>query len=68
MRPFFFAPQFVAAHPAVTVITPGTSNGVHMADNLMAQSGRVPDEQELARMVEVVDALPPAPPRGGGGQ
>ncbi len=60
--------KFVAAHPAVTVITPGTSNGVHMADNLMAQSGRVPDEQELARMVEVVDALPPAPPRGGGGQ
>ena len=58
--------KFVAAHPAVTVVTPGTSNGEHMADNLMAQSGRLPNEQELARIVETVDALPPPPPRGRG--
>ena len=56
--------KFVAAHPAVTVITPGTSNGEHMADNLMAQRGRLPNADELARIIETVDALPPAPPRG----
>ena len=56
--------KFAIAHPAVTVVTPGTSNAEHMLDNATAQTGRIPNEAELARMVEVVDALPPAPPRG----
>jgi len=53
-----FMLKFVAAHPAVTVVTPGTSNAEHMIDNLGAALGRLPDEAELRRMVEVVESLP----------
>jgi aryl-alcohol dehydrogenase-like predicted oxidoreductase len=55
--------KFAIAHPAVTVVTPGTSNAEHMLDNVTAQTGRIPNEDEIARMVDVVDKLPPAPPR-----
>ncbi|MYG81035.1 MAG: aldo/keto reductase, partial [Gemmatimonadetes bacterium] len=57
--------KFAAAHPAVTCVTPATSNPEHMLDNIGAAMGRLPDEDEQARMVEVVDALPPAPRRRG---
>ncbi len=52
--------KFTLAHPAVTVVTPGTSRAEHMRDNLGAARGRLPDEGELRRMVETVEALPPA--------
>lgn len=52
--------KFAAAHPAVTVVTPATSNPEHMMDNLTAATGRLPDEDEQARMVELVEALPAA--------
>src|SRR5690606_41859795 len=52
--------KFVAAHPAVTVITPATSNPRHMVDNLGGGIGRLPDRELQARMIEFVDALPSA--------
>ncbi|HLT91894.1 MAG TPA: aldo/keto reductase [Woeseiaceae bacterium] len=52
--------KFVAAHPAVTVITPATSNPRHMVDNLGGGIGRLPDREMQARMIEFVDALPSA--------
>jgi aryl-alcohol dehydrogenase-like predicted oxidoreductase len=52
--------KFIAAHPAVTVITPATSQARHMADNLGAAMGRLPDDAMRKRMIEFVDALPPA--------
>ncbi len=55
--------KFVLAHPAVTAITPATSRPRNMIDNLGAQLGRLPNEEEVKRMVELVDALPPAPSR-----
>lgn len=55
--------KFAVAHPAVTAATPATSRASHMADNLGAVRGRLPTEEELKRMVELVDALPPAPSR-----
>lgn len=58
-----FMLKFAAAHPAVTCVTPATSRAEHMIDNLGGGMGRMPDEDELARMVEVVEALPPAPER-----
>lgn len=60
--------KYVAAHPAVTVVTPATSQARHMADNLGAAMGRLPDEAMRKRMVELIDALPQAPSgrRGGG--
>ena len=53
------------AHPAVTCVTPATSQARHMLDNIGAARGRLPDEDEQARMLEVVEALPPAPRRRG---
>ena len=52
--------KFAAAHPAVTVVTPATSNPEHMLDNAGAAHGRLPDEDEQARMVELVEGLPSA--------
>lgn len=52
--------KYVAAHPAVTVITPATSRPVNMLDNLMGGRGEVPDAATLQRMAEYVDALPSA--------
>jgi aryl-alcohol dehydrogenase-like predicted oxidoreductase len=52
--------KYVAAHPAVTVVTPATSQARNMADNMGAAVGRLPDEAQRRRMIEVVDALPPA--------
>ena len=56
--------KFAAAHPAVTCVTPATSDAEHMLDNIGAAIGRLPNEEEQQRMIEFVDALPPAPRRG----
>jgi aryl-alcohol dehydrogenase-like predicted oxidoreductase len=55
-----FMIKFVAAHPAVTCVTPATSRARNMADNLGAARGRLPDEAQRERMAEYIDALPPA--------
>jgi aryl-alcohol dehydrogenase-like predicted oxidoreductase len=55
-----FMIKFVAAHPAVTCVTPATSRARNMADNLGAAHGRLPDEAQRRRMVEFIDSLPPA--------
>lgn len=52
--------KFAAAHPAVTVVTPATSNPEHMLDNAGAAHGRLPNEEEQARMAALVDGLPEA--------
>jgi len=52
--------KFAAAHPAVTTVTPATSQARHMLDNMGAALGRLPDESEQQRMIEVIDALPQA--------
>jgi aryl-alcohol dehydrogenase-like predicted oxidoreductase len=55
--------KYVLAHPAVTAVTPATSNAEHMLDNIGGGIGRLPDAAARKRMAEFVDALPPAPPR-----
>jgi aryl-alcohol dehydrogenase-like predicted oxidoreductase len=50
--------KFVLAHPAVTCVTPATSKAEHMADNLGAALGRLPDEAMRRRMIAHVEALP----------
>ena len=57
--------KFAAAHPAVTCVTPATSKAEHMLDNIGVAMGRLPDEDEQARMLEVVNALPAAARRRG---
>ena len=50
--------KFAASHPAVTVVTPATAKPEHMLDNLRAARGRLPDEAERRRMIELVEQLP----------
>jgi aryl-alcohol dehydrogenase-like predicted oxidoreductase len=50
--------KFAASHPAVTVVTPATSRAEHMVDNMTAARGRLPDETERRRMVELIGSLP----------
>jgi aryl-alcohol dehydrogenase-like predicted oxidoreductase len=52
--------KFVVAHPAVTVVTPATSQARNMLDNLGGGVGRLPDEATRRRMVAYVEALPQA--------
>lgn len=52
--------KYAASHPAVTVVTPATSQARHMTDNLGAAMGRLPDEAMRRRMAAFVDALPAA--------
>ncbi len=59
--------KYVISNPAVTAVTPATSNAEHMADDLGGGIGRLPDEATRKKMVELVDALPEAPRRGRGG-
>jgi aryl-alcohol dehydrogenase-like predicted oxidoreductase len=47
--------KFVIAHPAVTVVCPGTSNPEHMAENLSAGRGRIPNPDQLDRVVQLVE-------------
>ena len=55
-----FMLKFVVAHPAITVACPGTGDPEHMVDNLGGGRGRLPDREQLERMVRLVDALPMA--------
>jgi aryl-alcohol dehydrogenase-like predicted oxidoreductase len=49
--------KFILAHPAVNAAIPGTSNPEHMVDNLGAGRGRLPNEEQRARMVKYVESL-----------
>lgn len=49
--------KFVLAHPAVTAVTPATSNVRNLVDNLGAATGRLPDAQGLRRMIAHIDSL-----------
>ena len=50
--------KFVASHPAITVVTPATSQAKNMTDNLGGGRGRLPDAAMRTRMIATVDALP----------
>ncbi|MEX0899334.1 MAG: aldo/keto reductase [Gammaproteobacteria bacterium] len=52
--------KFALSHAAVTVVTPATSQARHMADNMGAAYGRLPDQAMRARMIAHIDALPAA--------
>ena len=50
--------KFVVAHPGVTVAVPRTGDPAHMVDNLGGGRGRLPTEDHLRRMLELVESLP----------
>jgi len=49
--------KWVLADERVAAVIPGTANAAHMADNLRAMHGRLPDTAERARMVAFVESL-----------
>jgi len=49
--------KYVIANPAVTCVIPGTRNPEHMADNLAAGRGRLPDPAQRQRMAQFFASL-----------
>jgi diketogulonate reductase-like aldo/keto reductase len=49
--------KWILAHPAVTCAIPGTRNAKHVADNLGAAAGALPDEPTRKRMAAHFDSL-----------
>jgi aryl-alcohol dehydrogenase-like predicted oxidoreductase len=49
--------KYLLGNPAVTTVIAGTSNPDHMADNLGAGRGRLPDDAERRKMVEFFASL-----------
>jgi aryl-alcohol dehydrogenase-like predicted oxidoreductase len=49
--------KFLLGHPAVTAVIPATSNPAHMADNIGALRGRLPDAAQRKRMIAFVESL-----------
>lgn len=52
--------KYVAAHPAVTCVTPATSKPKNMLDNIGAAYGELPDKAALKKMEQLIDGLPGA--------
>jgi aryl-alcohol dehydrogenase-like predicted oxidoreductase len=57
--------KYVISHPAVTVVTPSTSQAKNMLDNLGGGAGRLPDPGMRRRMTDFIDALPQVPSQMG---
>lgn len=52
-----FCLKWIVAHPAVTCAIPATTNPAHMAENMGALRGRLPDAALRRRMLEYVDRV-----------
>lgn len=52
--------KWIVGHPAVTVVTPATSQPKNMIDNLGGGVGRIPDAALRERIATFIDALPQA--------
>ncbi len=49
--------KYILAEPAVTCVIPATANPEHMADDLKAGFGRLPDPQQRQKIRQLWDAL-----------
>jgi diketogulonate reductase-like aldo/keto reductase len=49
--------KWIVGHPAVTCTIPGTGSPTHIADNVAAGFGALPDEKMRRRMAEYFDSL-----------
>lgn len=50
--------KWVISHPAVTCALPATANPNHVADNMGALRGELPDRQMRARMLRHMESIP----------
>lgn len=49
--------KYLLAHPAVTCVIPGTSDPLHLLENVGAGYGRQPDENTRKKMAQYMDSL-----------
>lgn len=49
--------KYIVSHPAVTCVIPGTSDAEHLADNMGAGFGKLPDEKGRKEMVSYMERL-----------
>lgn len=49
--------KFILGHPAVTCVIPATASPAHMADNMLANFGRVPDQAQRGEMLRIFESL-----------
>jgi diketogulonate reductase-like aldo/keto reductase len=49
--------KWIVGHPAITCAIPGTGKPEHIADNVAAGFGRLPDEKTRKQMAEYFDSL-----------
>ncbi|MCJ7628535.1 MAG: aldo/keto reductase [Longimicrobiales bacterium] len=52
-----FCLKYLVSHPAVTCPIPGTTDAEHLADNLGAAKGRLPDAAMRTRMEQLFDSF-----------
>jgi len=50
--------KYIISHPAVTVVTPATSQAKNMLDNIGGGIGRLPNDAMRKRMTDLVDSWP----------
>ena len=55
--------KFTLSHPAITAVTPATSQAKNMLDNIGGGIGRLPTAAHRQQIIEFVDALPALPGR-----
>jgi aryl-alcohol dehydrogenase-like predicted oxidoreductase len=55
-----FFVKYVISHPAISVVTPATSQAKNMIDNMGGGIGKLPDEKTRVKMAAYIDALPMA--------
>jgi len=53
--------KYVVSHPAVTVVRAGTTQAMHMLDNIGGGIGRLPNEATRKRMATLADSFPGRP-------
>jgi aryl-alcohol dehydrogenase-like predicted oxidoreductase len=49
--------KYLIGNPAVTAVIPGTNKASHMADNLGAGRGRLPDATQRQRMARFIEEM-----------
>lgn len=52
-----FMLKYIVSHPAVTCAIPGTSNPVHLVENMETAYGKMPDEKGRKMMADFFDRL-----------
>ena len=50
--------KWIIGHPAITAVTPATSQAKNMLDNIAGGVGRLPTAAHRKQLAEFIDSLP----------